>query len=250
MAKLTRVTGKVFGGNAPLNQIGQFGSALAGTPNNTQDVAEIQALDAYSNGWGSAVISSRNFPPIEEVTGALKTISYQSCYLLQEGIPEYDINTEYSNTSVVKSINGNELIFYISLQNNNIGNPLTNSAYWYMVQFAQKSYVEQAISVIESKVDSITFMPDYSRAVSVSPTSGMVIDYNGWLVIRGSGYSNDFNGYVYINGCNVAHAHGGSSNGAPDANTVMVLVSTGDVVTYSGYNSVSLWKVPFKGGNL
>ena len=130
MAKLTRVTGKVFGGSAPLNEIGQFGSAKVGTLYNVQDVATIQALQAYSNGWGSAIITSRNFPPIEEVNGVLKTISYQACYILQEGIPEYDINTEYSNTSIVKNINGNELNFYISLENSNIGNPLTDTTKW------------------------------------------------------------------------------------------------------------------------
>ena len=130
MAKLTRVTGKVFGGSAPLEEIGQFGSAKAGTPTNTQDVATIQALAAYLNGWGSGIVTSRNFPPIEEVTGVLKTISYQACYLLQEGIPEYDVSTEYSNTSVVKSISGNELSFYISLANNNVGNALSDTTYW------------------------------------------------------------------------------------------------------------------------
>ena len=132
MAKLARVTGKVFGGDATatVGGIGQFGSAKSGTPNLTTDVATIQALQAYLDGWGSAVITSRNFPPIEEVTGVLKTISYQACYLLQEGIPEYDINTEYSNTSIVKSINGNELSFYISLANNNVGNSLSDTTYW------------------------------------------------------------------------------------------------------------------------
>ena len=130
MAKLTRVTGKVFGGSASLAEIGQFGSAKAGTPTNTQDVATIQSLSAYDEGWGSAVVTTKNFPPIEEVTGALKTISYQACYLLQEGAPEYDIGTEYSNTSIVKSISGDELSFYISLQNGNIGNALSNTSYW------------------------------------------------------------------------------------------------------------------------
>ena len=139
MAKLTRVTGKVFANDAPLAQIGQFGSALAGNPYNTQDVATIQNLQAYLNGWQSAVITSRNFPPIEEVNGVLKTISYQACYLLQEGIPEYDINTEYSNTSIVKSISGNELSFYISLQNNNKGNALTNTTYWSKAVFTGAS---------------------------------------------------------------------------------------------------------------
>lgn len=141
MAKLTRVTGKVFAGSAQaeIGGIGQFGSALAGTPNPTTDVATIQALPAYSNGWGSAVISSRNFPPIEEVNGALKTISYQGCYLLQEGIPEYDVNTEYSNTSIVKNINGNELILYVSQTDNNIGNALSDTTYWQRAIFTGSS---------------------------------------------------------------------------------------------------------------
>lgn len=130
MAKLARVLGKVFAGSAPLDEIGQFGSALAGNPTNTQDVATIQSLPAYSEGWGKGVISSRNYPPIEEVNGVLKTISYQTCYLLQEGIPEYDSNTEYSNTSIVKSISGTRLNFYVSLQNNNIGHPLSDTTYW------------------------------------------------------------------------------------------------------------------------
>lgn len=130
MTTLSRVTGKVFGGSAPLDEIGQFGSAKAGTKLNTQDVATIQALPAYSTGWGSAIMTSRNFPPIEEVTGVLKTISYQACYLLQEGIPEYDVNTNYSNTSIVKSISGTTLKFYISLQDNNQGNSLSNATYW------------------------------------------------------------------------------------------------------------------------
>lgn len=138
---LTRVTGKVFASSAQaaVGGIGQFGSAATGTPNPTTDVATIQALQAYLDGWGSAIISSRNYPPIEEVNGVLKTISYQACYLLQEGIPEYDINTEYSNTSIVKSISGNELSFYISLQNNNVGNALTNTTYWSKAVFTGSS---------------------------------------------------------------------------------------------------------------
>lgn len=130
MAKLARVKGKVFAGSAQLSDIGQFGSALAGTPTNTQDVATIQALTAYDEGWNSAVITSRNYPPIEEVNGVLKTISYQACYMLQEGIPEYDINTEYSNTSIVKSVSGTRLDFYISLQNGNTGHALSDTDYW------------------------------------------------------------------------------------------------------------------------
>lgn len=182
MATLTRVTGKVFGGEAPLDQIGQFGSALAGTKLNTQDVATIQALDAYSQGWGSAVISTRNFPPIEEVNGALKTISYQACYLLQEGIPTYDINTEYSNTSIVKSISGNELILYVSNTNGNIGNPLTDSTYWSRVIFSGTG----AIGAPQFTMNFNATLPDnciWLEGAEVSRT-----DYNNLFAIYGTSY--------------------------------------------------------------
>jgi len=152
MAKLTRVTGKVFGSAAQAQSggIGQFGSAATGTPNPTTDVATIQALQAYLDGWGSAVITSRNFPPIEEVTGVLKTISYQACYTLQEGIPEYDINTEYSNTSVVKSINNGITTLYVSLANGNTGNPLTDTTKWkpYVLDQIQRNIGEIVTSTI------------------------------------------------------------------------------------------------------
>lgn len=155
MAKLTRVTGKVFG-SAALAQtggIGQFGSAATGTPNPTTDVATIQALQAYLNGWGSAVITSRNFPPIEEVTGVLKTISYQACYTLQEGIPEYDINTEYSNTSIVKGVNNGVITLYSSLTNNNQNNPLSDSTKWKATELSFDgtwTYVDTACSTTTS----------------------------------------------------------------------------------------------------
>lgn len=148
MATLSRVTGKVFGGNAPLDEIGQFGSAKSGTPLNTQDVATIQALPAYTNGWGSAIMTSRNFPPIEEVTGVLKTISYQNCYLLQEGVPTYDVGTNYSATSIVKVINGTNLSFYVSLVDNNLGNSLSDGTKWAKASFADRAIGEIVTSAI------------------------------------------------------------------------------------------------------
>lgn len=133
MSILTRVTAKLFGGSADpsiVGQIGQFGSAQAGTKLNTADVATIQALPAYSTGWAAAVITNKNFPPIEEVTGVLKTLSYQNCYLLQEGIPIWDAGTEYSATSVVKSFSGNTLTFYKSKVDGNINHSITDDDYW------------------------------------------------------------------------------------------------------------------------
>jgi hypothetical protein len=129
MAILQRLTGKVFAGSALLTNLGVFGSALSGSPTNptgTNTEAQIQAEDAYKEGWTEAVVTSKNFPPIEEVNGVLRTISYQACYLLQEGIPAWDSNTEYSNTSVVKIINGNQLDFYISKRTQSGNTPQTD----------------------------------------------------------------------------------------------------------------------------
>ena len=129
MATLSRVFAKLFGGTADPSingEIGQFGSAKSGAKLNTADVATIQALSAYDKGWSAAVVSTRNFPPIEEVTGVLKTLSYQACYLLQEGIPEWDATTVYSNTSVTKVINGNQLDFYISKREQSGNQPQTD----------------------------------------------------------------------------------------------------------------------------
>lgn len=144
MTKLTRVTGKVFAGSADLVNLGVFGSAKAGTPTNPTAAgteAQIQAPAAYDAGWTAAVVTSRNFPPIEEVNGVLRTISYQNCYLLQEGVPAYDIGTEYSDTSIVKSISNNELSFYISQVDKNIGNSLTDTTKWVKAIFVGSSAI-------------------------------------------------------------------------------------------------------------
>lgn len=182
MATLTRVTGKIFGGDAPLEQVGVFGSAKAGTPTNSIDVATIQGQDAYLQGWESGVVTSRNFPPIEEVTGVLKTISYQNCYLLQEGCPIYDINTEYSATSIVKNISGNVLQFYISKQNGNIGNPLTDTNYWQLAIFQGTS----AIGVPQFTLNMNAVIPEnciWLEGAAVSRT-----DYNNLFAIYGTSY--------------------------------------------------------------
>lgn len=204
MAKLTRVTGKVFGSaaTATIKGIGQFGSAATGTPNLTTDVATIQALQAYLDGWGSAVITSRNFPPIEEVTGVLKTISYQACYTLQEGIPEYDINTEYSNTSIVKSVNNGVITLYASLTNSNIGNSLTDTDYWkpYVLDKldidgtnATTGLFENAVSVAQASGKNTVIswgMPDYSTGITTGSVKGSgnayTIPYNCFCIVQDS----------------------------------------------------------------
>ena len=131
MAKLTRVTGKLFGGTATATgedpQIGQFGSAKAGTYNGTTDVATIQSLSAWSNGWIDAVTPTHQFPTLPEMTGVHKVLSYQENYLLQQGMPEWDSGTTYYTNSFC-SYNGT---IYKSLTDNNLNhNPSTSTTQW------------------------------------------------------------------------------------------------------------------------
>lgn len=111
MARLRRVTNKIFGSTASTTgdpstgaEIGQFGSAKAGTYNATSDVEQIQALSAYEKGWIDAVIPNQQYPTLPEMTGVGKVLSYQTGYVMQEGICEWDSGTEYCKNSIVKYV--------------------------------------------------------------------------------------------------------------------------------------------------
>lgn len=130
MSKLNRITGKVFGATAsPIGDadngpyIGQFGSAKLGTYNGTSDVATIQSLSAWSDGWIEAVTPTNQYPPLPERTGVDKVLSYQECYLLQSGVAEWDSATTYYINNFCRV--GEKL--YISLIDENLNNdPLDN----------------------------------------------------------------------------------------------------------------------------
>lgn len=134
MTKLSRITGKTFGETAdPTDdlvlgpQIGQFGSALAGTYVGTSDVATIQSLAAWSNGFIDAVTPTNQYPPLPEMTGALKVLSYQENYILQQGIPEWDDSTTYYTDNFCAK-NGK---VYISLSDSNLNNdPAVDTVNW------------------------------------------------------------------------------------------------------------------------
>ncbi len=131
MTKYNRITGKVFGENATATgdnpEIGQFGSAQAGSYIGTTDVKTIQALPAWQKGWVGAVTPETNFPPLPEMTGAMKVLSQQQCYLLQQGLAEWDNTTIYYKNNF-SSKNGK---IYISQSDENQGNdPETDTTNW------------------------------------------------------------------------------------------------------------------------
>lgn len=125
MAKIARKTQKIF---AKDGSLGRFGSAALGSPtvSSAGDLADMQSLSAYTNGWADGVINGDKRPPLEEFNTLHYINNYQTSYLFQEGIAEYDAGTEYFIDSLVKSSG----IIYKSLIDNNLGNSLSNVASW------------------------------------------------------------------------------------------------------------------------
>lgn len=178
MSKLERLTAKIFADNAPTGKIGQFGSALAGTKIETSNVEEIQALPAYTEGWSSAVISSKNYPTLEEMNGVMKVMSYQTAYTLQNGIPEYDDNTEYQTGSICKGVGNTSQ--YASLTNDNIGNNVTNSNYWKNVTPVNYSNITNCLLKVPQRiklelVDGAVILKAGSEVIV--PNGANVFDY-------------------------------------------------------------------------
>jgi hypothetical protein len=129
MAKILRALQKVFGDNVvATDNIAQFGSLKAGAPQFSKDPSVIQGLNAYLEGWKSAVVNN-NAPALQDENALHYLWSRQLAYLFQAGIPEYDTATEYHLGSFVQDAG----VVYRSIQNTNENNALTDGAWW--VQF-------------------------------------------------------------------------------------------------------------------
>jgi hypothetical protein len=131
MAKISRALQKIFGSSGASSQFGQFGSLAAGSPTTTKDPATIQALANYLTGWYGAVIGN-NSPAIEDRNALDFLMTRQLAYLFQQGIAEWETNTEYHLGSLVMDASGN---VYQSITNDNQGNAVTDLANWRPLNF-------------------------------------------------------------------------------------------------------------------
>lgn len=142
MAKLQRKTQKIFCGTANADQIAVFGTMKTGSPQYSNDVETLQS-STYEEGWSDAILEDKA-PYLEEMNGVQYGLSYQTAYILQEGIPEYDDGTEYSNSSIVKAVDvNNNIVLYHSIQSENIGNPLTDNSNWQRLYITDVGYIGQ-----------------------------------------------------------------------------------------------------------
>lgn len=131
MAKLSRKILKLFGTDGATSNFGQFGSKTAGSPTNTKDIATIQGLTAWNEGWQDAVFGTNKAPFLEDMNSVCYVYAYQLAYLFENGVPEFDTTTTYYTGSLVRKTGTSEI--YMSIGDGNIGNALpskADNAFW------------------------------------------------------------------------------------------------------------------------
>jgi phage-related tail fiber protein len=124
--RLTRYVQKLFGSTAGATQLGKFGSLAAGSPEFATTPAEVQELSNYLGGWYNAIVGS-NSPAIQDRNGLDYLFSYQLAYLMQQGVAEWQTDTEYFQGQICSDGNGQ---LYASITDDNQGNALTDTSNW------------------------------------------------------------------------------------------------------------------------
>lgn len=130
MAIIARETHKLFGNAGATTYFAEFGSLVAAAPLKTKDIASIQALPAWDDGWQESIFGANKDLLLQDLNGWCFEHSYQVAYIFQWGIPEYDAGTEYETGSVVQGKKGaaNAGQWFVSLQDGNTGNTPPTSA--------------------------------------------------------------------------------------------------------------------------
>ena len=200
-SNLPRVTQKIFAENTETN-IGQFGSAKNGSPFRTGDIQQIQALTAWGEGWDAAVISDRNYPPLEEMTGVQKVFSQQIAYILQKGMPEWDSGTTYFQNDMCRV---GSMFYYSKTDNNTGNNPETDTTNWGRWNPAEGTYANIDLSNLSSEGQAIL-----DSKLNHSQVTNCILANNGAEITTQS-----YEGAAYVNnGCTVSEAGVASGFGA------------------------------------
>jgi len=167
MARLSRITHKIFGSTSGAN--GVFGSAADGTKVISTSLATLMSKAAWLTGWGTATIGASKYPAIEEMNAVDNVHSTQIGYLLQQGIPEYDAGTTYYQNNIV--VNPSTYQLFGSVTDNNLGNALSSGANWQLLcdlSTIGNSYTTQAVVA-----GSVTLSSTQSAAKVINVTGTM-----------------------------------------------------------------------------
>lgn len=93
MPAISRQSAKIFASNAPVGQVTAFRTTET-TPQTTKAPDQIQN-ENYLQGWLNADGSGNVLPYAEDMNGLFYTLSYNTAYLYEKGIPEYSSTQTY-----------------------------------------------------------------------------------------------------------------------------------------------------------
>lgn len=218
MAKIIRATQSVFcGAVSEVDNIAQFGSLKAGSPVFSDDPDVIQGISAFGEGWKSAIVENKS-PPLQDMNALFYLLTRQVAYAFQAGIPEYDVGTEYHINSYCQDAG----VVYVSLQNSNTNNALSNASWWRVVLTPTSSGGTLGM------VPLGTVVPIGNAQAWALPASGQVKD-----------------GYALCNGQTFASLPGGSyasafSGSLPNVSDDRFLMGSTAIGAAAGANTVTL----------
>lgn len=162
MARLPRKFLKVFARDA--NNNGVFGSAADNTKILSNDVETIQSKPAWLTGWLDAVIGTRKFPTLEEFQSCNYVNTSQISYLFQEGISEWNAETEYYQKSIVKKTGTYEI--YGSITDANVGNDLSDDTNWqFLMDLSLDKNIPYGVTTGSGNTYSVTTNPIFDSLV-------------------------------------------------------------------------------------
>lgn len=151
MAKINRATQKIFGSNANSTAITQFGTAKNAEPTYITDgnVEDIQANPSFLTGWANSL--EQDLAPFMQDSNALwYMITSQVAYIMQQGMPEYDAQTEYPAGALCKDTDAyGGIVIYKALQDmlgDNVGHATSEQTYWTIFS-ADENYAKYEIGL-------------------------------------------------------------------------------------------------------
>lgn len=209
MARLTRKNIKVFAGGASNNGI--FGSLQANNPVQTNDVEQIQSLNAWEEGWDSATMTSEELPPLEEFQSVQYVVTYEQAYLMQEGLPEWASTVTFYKGSLTKEITSTGFRIYCSLTDNNIGNLLSDTANWKKVMDSDDLFAFQSdVTQLQTDVAAISYIGDIKTSVRSA-------NHGNWFLCDGQAVSRTTYATLFsIIGTNFGDGDGSTTFNLPD----------------------------------
>ncbi len=240
MARLARITQRIFASSASNN--GVFGSAqtAGGAGTLTNVIATIMAGSAWLNGWLLSVIGGSKFPPLEEFQAVEYVHSTQIAYLLQQGIAEYDSGTVYFTNNVCLKAGTYQI--YGSVTDNNTGNALTDASNWKLL--VDLSTVGAGNPVYSGG----TSTGSANAQVCASPTPAGFALTNGYTLTFIAGFSNSGATTMNANATGVTAVYK-NSGGGPIACVGGEIVA-GNTISITYNSTLSKFVITNSGGLL